>query len=272
MLESPDVNVRLGACEALKHLRGGAAPAVPMLTEALKAEDMWLRIKAAEALAGIGKPALGTAPQLLQIVAAGPTKEDPRGMEQRYMINALFNGRSGLLRDSLNEVDRAQLNAAIRAALVNEDGRARGNLAMLYRKMPFDDLKPLLPSIHKAILEKSPSGIMFDGQIQDAGLDLYSRNHVSEGIELIADYIWQQKPHGSEKRVTKYCDMLKRYGAHAQRAIPKLERAIVYFEKEEQDFPKRLSMGKAADVRKAIAEIKQLTDKPELVNLRDLVK
>ena len=77
--------------------------------------------------------------------------------------------------------------------------------------------------------------------------------------------------HGSEKRVTKYCDMLKRYGAHAQRAIPKLEKAIHYFENEEKDFPKRLSMGKAEDVRKAIAEIKALTDKPELVNLRDLV-
>lgn len=272
MLKSADVNVRLGACEALKHLRSRAAPAVPGLADALKAQDMWLRIKAAEALAGIGKPALGVAPQLMQIVAKGPTAEDPRGMEQRYMINALFNGRSGLLRDSLNAVDRAQLHAAIRAALVNEDGRARGNLAMLYRKMSFDDLKPLLPSIHKAIIEKSPSGIMFDGTIQDAGLDLYSRNHVNEGIELIADYIWQQKPHGSEKRVTKYCDMLKRYGAHAQRAIPKLEKAIHYFENEEKDFPKRLSMGKAEDVRKAIAEIKVLADKPKLVNLRDLVK
>jgi len=242
------------------------------LRDALKDEDMWVRVKAAEALGRIGEPAMIAAPQLLHMLARGPTAEDPRGMEQRYLADAVFSGREGLLRGSLDGVERAQLLSAVRAALLNEDGRTRGNLAIIYRKLSFEELKPLLPSIHKAIIEKSPSGIMFDGTIQDAGLDLYSKNHVSEGIELIADYVWQQKPHGSEKRVTQYCNMLKRYGAHARRAIPKLERAIDYFENEEKDFPKRLSQQKADDVRKAIEEIKQLTEKPELVDLRNLLQ
>ncbi len=272
MLESPDINVRLGACEALKNMGDKAASVVPMLRDALKDEDMWVRVKAAEALGRIGEPAMIAAPQLLHMLARGPTAEDPRGMEQRYLADAVFSGREGLLRGSLDGVERAQLLSAVRAALLNEDGRTRGNLAIIYRKLSFEELKPLLPSIHKAIIEKSPSGIMFDGTIQDAGLDLYSKNHVSEGIELIADYVWQQKPHGSEKRVTQYCNMLKRYGAHARRAIPKLERAIDYFENEEKDFPKRLSQQKADDVRKAIEEIKQLTEKPELVDLRNLVQ
>jgi hypothetical protein len=61
--------------------------------------------------------------------------------------------------------------------------------------------------------------------------------------------------------------MLKRYGAHAQRAIPRLEKAIHYFEHEEQDFPKSLSLQKAEMVREAIREIQALTDKPELREL-----
>jgi len=82
---------------------------------------------------------------------------------------------------------------------------------------------------------------MFDGQIQTAGLEFLSKNHVSEGIELIADYTWQMKPHGSQKHIDTILALLKPYGAHAQRAIPKLESAEQYFEKEEIDFPKAMS-------------------------------
>jgi len=109
---------------------------------------------------------------------------------------------------------------------------------------------------------------MFDGTIQDAGLELYSRNHISEGIEMIANYIKTQKKHGSENRVTKYIGMLKNYGAHAQRAIPQLEQAIHYFENEEEGFPKHLSLKKAEDVRQGIREIQKLKDKPKLTKLR----
>ena len=78
---------------------------------------------------------------------------------------------------------------AVRAGLRNEDGRTRGAFGTVYANLPFEELRPLLPAIHQAIVEKSPSGIMFDGQIQSAGLDLFSRHHVSEGIELLADYV-----------------------------------------------------------------------------------
>jgi len=108
---------------------------------------------------------------------------------------------------------------------------------------------------------------MFDGQIQNAGLELYSQYHVSEGIELIADYIRTQKKHGSESRVPGYIEMLKNYGVHAQRAIPLLEKALYYFENEEQDFPEWGSKKKADAVRKGIEEIKALKAKPKLIEL-----
>ena len=108
---------------------------------------------------------------------------------------------------------------------------------------------------------------MFDGQIQNAGLELYSQYHVSEGIELIADYIRTQKKHGSQTRVKKYLDLLKNYGAHAQRAIPLLEKAIYHFENEEPNFPRSMSLQKAEDVRQGIREIQELKDKPKLTVL-----
>jgi hypothetical protein len=204
---------------------------------------------------------------MLRMAAKGPSAEDPRGMEQRYLVKILFNTRSGILGKSLEGVDRELLFQVVRAGLRNEDGHARGAFSSVYQNLPFEQIKPLLPTIVAAIKDKSPSGEMFDGQIQYAGLDLFSKHHVSEGIELLADYVRLVKPHGSQESVPKLLDMLKRYGAHGQRAIPQLEKAIQYFESGEVNFPKALSLQKAEAVRKTIQEIKAMTEKPELVEL-----
>ncbi len=267
LLDDPSVEARLGACEALAAFKEKAAPAVPKLRETLRADDLWLRVKAVEALNAIGKPAMVAVPEMLGMAAKGPSAEDPRGMEQRFVVTALFNVRRGLLGKSLDGVDRELLYQAVRSGLQNEDGHARGAFSSVYSNLSYDELKPILPAIHRAILEKSPSGIMFDGQIQSAGLDLFSRHRVSEGIELLADYVRLQKPHGSQKHIVVLLEMLKRYGAHAQRAIPRLEKAIHYFENEEQDFPRNLSLEKAEMVRETIREIREMSDKPELVDL-----
>ena len=203
LLDAPSLDARLGACQAIAQIGSRAEPAIPKLRELLQADDLWLRIKAAEALAAIGAPAMAVVPELLKMAAKGPSAADPRAMEQRYVTQALFNSRNGMLGKSLKGVDRAQLLEAVRASLRNEDGRTRGSLASVYSNLTIEELKPILPSIHQAIIEKSPSGIMFDGQIQTAGLDLLSRHHVSEGIELIADYVRLQKPHGSEQHTSK---------------------------------------------------------------------
>ena len=206
-------------------------------------------------------------PDMLRMAAKGPSAEDPRGMEQRYVLKALFNTRGGLLGGKLDGVDRELLFAAVRSGVRNEDGHARGAISAIYSSLTYDELKPILPIIRQAIIDRSPSGEMFDGQIQFAGLDLFSKHHVSEGIGLLADYVVSQKKHGSENTTPKVLEMLKRYGAHAQRAIPQLEKAIHYFENEETDFPKAGSLKKAEAVRQAIAEIKARTDKPTLKEL-----
>jgi len=267
LLDAPSLEARLGGCTALAQLGARAEPAIPKLIEQLESDDLWLRVKAAEALTAIGEPSKKEAvPVLLERLAIGPTPEDPRAMEQRYIVKALFYSRTGLLRNSIDGVDRELLLAGIESALQNEDGWTRGTLGGVYKHLSMEEIKPILPSVQRAILEPSPSGIMFDGGIQNAGLRLYSRNHISEGIEMIATYIMTQKKHGSESRVPMYIDMLKEYGAHAQRAIPILEKAVYYFENEE-NFPEWARLKKAAAVKKGIEEIKALKEKPKLNNL-----
>lgn len=268
LLESPQLYARLGACQALAKFRGKSAPAIPALRKALKADHLWLRIKAADALAAIGKPAMVAVPELLQMLARVDKKKDPRGMEQRYLSFALFNHRNGLLGRSLEGVDRAQLFKAVRAGLQNQDGRARGSFSSVYKNLTYAQLKPLLPSIYKAIVEPSPSGIMFSDEIRTSGLRLLAKHHVSEGIELLADYAQNQKPHASERRIVEVMNLLKSYGVHAKRVIPKLQGVIKYFETEEKDFPKHLSLGKAKVVRETIKAIQASRLKPTLIKLK----
>jgi hypothetical protein len=59
--------------------RGAAA--VLALRETLRADDLWLRIKAAEALAAIGDAAMPALPDMLAILAERDVAGDPRGMQ-----------------------------------------------------------------------------------------------------------------------------------------------------------------------------------------------
>lgn len=68
MLESPSIESRYGACQALIALRERGAPAVDTLRKSLTDKDLWLRIKAAEALARCGTAAKPTVPKLLELL------------------------------------------------------------------------------------------------------------------------------------------------------------------------------------------------------------
>jgi hypothetical protein len=61
--------------------------------------------------------------------------------------------------------------------------------------------------------------------------------------------------------------MLEGYGAHAKRVVSRLEEVANYFEKEETDFPRRMSKDKARIVRETIQKIKRSGKKPQLTHL-----
>jgi len=267
MLDSPSLDARYGACQSLILLRGRGAPAVDALQKTLAHPDLWLRIKAAEALAAIGEPAMKAVPQLLELLARVDVKNDPRGMQQRYLSFALFE-RDGMLGRSLEGVDRPALYKAVRAGLKNEDGRARGSIGSVYRRLSLEEIKPLLPAIHEAIVQPAPSGEMFADGIRVEGLRLLSQHHIEEGMSALVKYTRDQNPWASEKRTPELMTILLTYGAHAKAVIPELTKIANYFEKDEKDFPPHLMRMKAKSVRETISAIEASTDAPELIRIK----
>lgn len=267
MLESPSIEGCYGACQGLIFLRGRGAPAVDALRKTLAQPDLWLRIKAAETLAAIGAPATKAVPELLELLAQVDVKNDPRGMQQRYLSFALFE-RDGLLGRSLEGVDRPALYKAVRAGLKNEDGRARGSIGSVYRHLSFEEIKPLLPAIYDAVIQPAPSGEMFADGIRVEGLRLLSQHHIEEGMKALVIYTRDQNPWQSQIRTPELMKILLTYGTHAKAVIPELTKIEHYFEKEEKDFPPALMRMKAKSVRETITSIEASTDSPELIRLK----
>lgn len=267
MLESPRLESRYGACQALVALHGRGASAVDLLRKSLAEKDLWLRIKAADALASIGTPAMPAVPQLLALLAQVDPQNDPRGMQQRYLSFALFDD-SGMLRRSLDGVDREALYKAVRAGLKNQDGRARGSIGSVYRNLSAEEIKPLLPAIYQAIIEPAPSGEMFADGIRVEGLRLLAKHRIEEGISACVKYTREQNPWASQERTPELMKVLLSYGTHAKTVIPELTKIADYFEKDEKDFPKNLMAMKAKCVRETISAIEASTDSPELIQLK----
>jgi hypothetical protein len=238
------------------------------LRRQLSHPDLWLRIKAVEALAAIGAPARPCAPEILERLSRTDPGNDPRGMEQRYLCFALFDPRHGLLGHSLEGIDREALYKAVRAGLQNQDGRARGSIGSVYRNLSAEEITPLLPAIFQAIEEPAPSGEMFADGIRMEGLQLLAKHRVAEGISACVKYTRDQNPWASQKRTPELMKILLSYGAHAQEVVPELQKIGDYFEKEEKDFPRELMLVKAKSVRETIQAIESATDKPALIRIQ----
>ena len=271
LLNAPNLYSKYGVCQSLRLQAERGAPAIPALRRTIVADDLWLRILAAEALGGIGAPAQVAVPELLRKLTKSDPKNDPRGMEQRYLTFVLFNQRNGLLGKSLEDVDRDLLFEAVRAGLLNEDGRARGNIGSVYKNLTYDEIKPLLPAIHQAIVEPAPSGIMFAEDIRTSGIELFARHRIKEGMDCIVRYARDQKLHGSKPRLEKVMKLLIDYGAHAKSTIPKLKELVTHFPTQTVH-PHSINLEKSRIVEKTIKRIEASTNYPELINLDILSK
>ena len=221
MLSEENLYGRIGACQALAMLKNRAAPAVRELRNTLKADDLWLRIEAAEALAAIGQEAKAAIPDLLEMLSKTDPERDPRGMQQRYLCFALFDRRDGLLRGSLEGVNREALYRAVRTGLANEDGRARGALGTVYQHLSYEEIEPLLPAILDAVAKPAPSGIMFADGIRLSGLELFAKYHHKEGLTHLMEVMGVER-WGSKNRVLKCLKILQNYGGAARPLLPEL--------------------------------------------------
>jgi hypothetical protein len=261
LLDSEKIHARYGACQALIQLKAAAAPAIPALLKTLKHEDLWLRILAAEAISQMGASAKDALPEMLTMLAKGESPKDPRGMEQRYLSYFIFGGM--LKSISLNEIDQNLLQKAITAGLQNQDGRARGSISNVYDKLSYEQLKPLLPAIHEAIVKPAPSGEMFAGQVRVAGIKLFAKHKIAEGLPLCIPTMDIQS-WGKQDRINGILGAIEIYGAGAKTLLPELK-------KLEADLS---SHGEAKNLKEIIDRVKSITQKieatTETVELRSM--
>jgi hypothetical protein len=110
---------------------------------------------------------------------------------------------------------------AVRVGLQNEDGRARGSLGSVYENLSYEEIKPLLPAIHQAIVEPAPSGIMFASGIRLSGVAVLAKHRIREGMPLCIQIMDLEK-WGKKDRVAKCLKTLETYGAAAKEVLPDL--------------------------------------------------
>lgn len=263
MLGEGDLHARIGACQALGALKNRGASAVPALKKTLTSEDLWLRVKAADALAGIGDAAMPTVPDLLAMLARDHPESDPRAMQQRYLCFALFDRREGLLKRSLDGVDREALRVAVRAGLQNEDGRARGVLGAVYGQLSYEEIEPLLPAIYQAVVDPAPSGVMFADGIRMSGIEILAKHSIKEGVPLCLG-IMDIEGWGKKNRIGNCLKALKIYGGAARDQLPGLER----LEGQLKAHPEAKSLQAEIDlVRETLTAIMTDPDPPVLRSL-----
>ena len=266
-LDGADMNGRYGACQALGAMKAKAAAAVPALTKTLSEQDLWLRIQATYALSNIGPAAKPAAPDLLKL-AVRDDPGDPGQMTQRYVAFGLFYPGGalrmvGLLSKSVEGVDKQLLYAAIEKLLQNPDGRARGALGSVYDQLTYEQIKPILPAIHKAIVEQSPSGVMFASGIRLKGLELFAKLRIREGLPLCTQ-IMELDKWGKRSRISRCLNIVKLYGGAAKPIIPDLRKV------EQQLLQHREAKGLAPQieqVRQTIAYIENAKETPTLRSL-----
>ena len=269
LAEAGNPHVRQGACEALGYIKDPAA--LPVLVRLLTHQDRWLRVKAANALKNMGDVAKPVLPGMLQavVVTAEPLQpivwDDPIQLTHGELAAALFGG---LMKNSIDGVDRKLLYPSIQAVSRNADGMARATLRKTFEKLlTLEDVQALGPDILASVRTPSPADKMFANEIRMGAFKALTKYHFKEGIAAAVVFAKTQGGHGSQKRTGEIMKELITYGTAAREVLPGLKELIVQFNTEcaEGRFPKgAINQVRIDSVEEAIKAIETATDQPEL--------
>ena len=268
MAEGKDAHSRQGACETLGHLK--APEALPVLVRLLTHEDRWLRVKAANALKNMGDVAKPVIPNMLDAMAttAEPLEpvawEDPIQITQGELAEALFGG---LIKKSIENIDRKKLYPAIKAVANNPDGMARATLKGTFEKqLTLEDVEALAPDLLTAVETRCPADTMFGNDIRMGAFRALTKYHFKEGIAAGIVFVNTQGGHGSENRTGEIMKEIASYGSAARDAIPDLQKVLAHFTKKvgKDNFPAELNKRRISAVEDAIKSIESAKDQPEI--------
>ena len=268
MAESPDAHIGQGACETLGFIQDRQA--LPVMVRLLQHDDRWLRFKAAEGLKKFGEGARPVLADMLQaVVATGEPLEpvawaDPIQIAQGQLAKATFGG---LMRNSIQGVDKKLLYPAIAIIAQNPDGMARANLGGTFEKqLSLEDVQALGPVLLEAVKIRCPADTMFGADIRMGAFRALAKYHFKEGIEAGVIFAKSQGGWGSEKRTGWIMQDIMSYGSAAREAVPGLKELIVELnaQTDRNEFPRDLNPRRVGDVQKAIQAIEAAKTQPTL--------
>ena len=277
MLDSKNKYARYGAAEALSKAGFASKTAADKLIKLMQSSgDVNFQTYAIAALINrdkergllaVAKPAI----PVLMKMALKYSPDDPRKVLQNEIGRALFyNGsaqpRRGLVSEyGLEGIDRSILISVVKEILTNKNGWVRSTMSrLIYPKLTPAERKQLWLDIYKATQVIAPSGIMFASGNRTDGLQLMSKHHVMEGLDLAAWYIRFQKGHGGRSRVPIVLKAIENYGVHAKRIIPELNRHIVFWESKRNKRRAVPADDSANLIRATVKKIEGMSDNPKV--------
>ena len=190
---------------------------------------------------------------------------DPIQIAQGQLAEALFGG---LLRNSIQGVDKNLKYPAMRAVSLNPDGMARMHLKGTFEnQLSLEDVQALGLDILAAVKTRCPADTMFGNEIRMGALKALTKYHFKEGIEAGVVFAKTQGGHGSENRTGVIMKEIMTYGSAAREALPGLKELIVSLNEQckKGEFPGgELNNRRVTAVEEAIKFIEAATSQPEL--------
>ncbi len=199
---------RAGACHALFRIKDVSS--VPVLVECLKDADAYVRFVASKGLQEF--PRESVMPHIDTILELAATTRqptfpmvegDPLQFAHGELAALLFDKRKGLLRESIEGVDRAKLWPAVRELSQTSAGMKRSALATLYPKLSREEMLEIGGVVIDSARLRAPADSMFANDIQMAALDLLQKHSVEDALYLI------QELYGDDRQLPYF----SRYGA-----------------------------------------------------------
>jgi hypothetical protein len=229
MAENPDdIYQRNGACTALGCLK--ATSAIPALTRRLKDPDMWVRSRAALALAEMDAAALASSvPEMADAFISNVTaplpwdpgfnENDFLQMANGFLAGTLFNKCA----DTMLKADKNLLYPAVRVGLKQPTGNCRGQLNNFVENLlPEADVQALFPELVECAKVQTSMDTFMGGYPPIAAMRAMSRTKVQDGIEVINDNVSFYKSYALTE--------LPKFGEAARWTLPDLRAAVANWE------------------------------------------
>jgi hypothetical protein len=127
-----------------------------------------------------------------------------------------------------------------------------------------------VPVILAAVESPSAAATMFNKVVRMAGLKVFAKYHLKEGMTAAVGLAKTQGGHGSETRTGEIMKIIASYGTAAKLQIPALKEVIVMFDKDSAAgaSPPSLNKDRVGAVVDAIQSIESATTQPELRSIK----